>query len=123
MAVRVYNNMERRGVLGKDEFRFSVRMFMSLQLATNELKLYISTPTMRFLSDNVDEFAAYRLPKRVAALSSTPRSAAKAKSVRRVFSGCWLCPATDHQAWDTRHHPRAENGARKPVSKEDKLSG
>ena len=119
----MYNNMERRGVLGKDEFRFSVRMFMSLQLATNELKLYISTPTMRFLSDNVDEFAAYRLPKRVAALSSTPRSAAKAKSVRRVFSGCWLCPATDHQAWDTRHHPRAENGARKPVSKEDKLSG
>ena len=70
----------------------------------------------------MDEFAAYRLPKCVSALSTASRSAAKAKSAHRVFPGCWLCPAKDHQVWDTRHHPRAENGARKPVSKEDKTA-
>ena len=95
---------------------------MSLQLATNELKLYVSTPAMRFLNDNVDEFAAYRLPKQTAANSSSARSSSKAKPVRRIFSGCWLCPAADHQAWDARHHPRKEDGSRMPVSKEDKAA-
>ena len=113
--------MERRGTLGKNEFRFSVSMFMSLQLETNERKLYVSAPVMRFLNDNVDEFIAYRIPtEKPKSGAAASRSSAKPKTARRLFSGCCLCPATDHQAWDTKFHPHNADGSRKKVSQKDK---
>ena len=118
MAVRVYNNMARRNALGVDEFRFSVRMYMSLQVATNDLVLHVGTAAMRFLNDSVDEFIALRdiTPKK----SSAARKADKSKKARRATSGRWLCPASDHQAWDPKFHPRKADGTRKKVSEQDK---
>lgn len=124
MAVRVYNNMERRGTLGANEFRFSVRMFMSLQLATNELQLHVNTAATRFLNDNVDEFAAYRIPQSGKHMSATPSRTTprNVKPSRKRHSGCYLCPSAAHQAWDTKFHPRNPDGSRKKVAEEDKAA-
>ena len=119
MAVRVYNNMARRNTLGTDEFRFSVRMYMSLQLATNDLILHVGSAALRFLSDSVDEFIALRIPDSAQSTAKTTTSTAKSKP-RRVTSGCWLCPAEDHLAWDPKFHPRNSDGSRQPVSEENK---
>ena len=120
MAVRVYNNMSRRGLLGTDEFRFSVRMYMSLQIATNDQVLHVGNSALRYLDSCVDEFIALRKLKPKAAASSGAQS--RSFKPRRAHSGCYLCPAADHQAWDPKFHPRDENGARKKVSDEDKAA-
>ena len=115
MAVRVYNNMSRRGTLGVNEFRFSVRMYMSLQYATNEMVLHVGTPAMRVMNNNIDEFAALRITKSKPAAKSSAQPLGKGKKATKRHSGCYLCPSTTHQAWDLKFHPRNPDGSRKKV--------
>jgi hypothetical protein len=120
MAVRVYNNMARRGALGADEFRFSVRMYMSLQVATNELVLHVGTAAMRFMMSSVDEFSALRISKPSPRVEVSTRGPEKAKRAQRQHSGCYMCPSQTHQAWDVKFHPRNADGSRKKISDADK---
>jgi hypothetical protein len=125
MAVRVYNNMARRNVLGRDEFRFSVRMYMSLQLATNDLVLHVSNSATRYLDSCIDEFIALRELAPAATIMTGRQVGTPVKQSnkqRRFHSGCYLCPSTTHQAWDTKFHPRNADGSRKKVSADGKAA-
>jgi len=115
IAVRVYNAMERRGRLGADQIRFKVRMFMQLQMATNDLVLYTGASALRVFDAWTDDFGAMRISNyRIDGgrgktswqrKSYSNSQAAAQPAAKSPFSGCWLCPSADHYASDKSVHP------------------
>ena len=114
IAVRAYNAMQRRNQLGKDQIRFKVRMYMQVQMATNDLVLHTSASALRVFDSWVDDFAAMKIPAyKMGNSAAKPwqrksqyfTSQAAAQSSAKPLSGCWLCPSKEHYASDKSAHP------------------
>ena len=131
MAVKVHQQMVRRGTLGADEIRFEIRMYLHLQYACNYGVMFTGASACRAFEMAVDSFGTAKVPRfrKLMKHASDGRSGArgagkgggyKTPVTAKPASGCYLCPASDHYANDPKFHPLPADGKRAPVSADKK---
>ena len=131
MAVKVHQQMVRRGTLGPEEIRFEVRMYLHLQYACNYGVMFTGASACRAFEMAVDSFGTAKVPRfrKLMKRSSDGRSGArgagrgggyKTPVTAKPASGCYLCPASDHYANDPKFHPLPADGKRAPISPDKK---
>ena len=121
IAIRAFNEYENAGTLGKDQIRFSVRMYLHLQYATNNGHLHTGTSGVRAYKDAVDTFGLAKVPSfRSKQTTRVTRVGAQAQWARNPLAGCYLCPSAEHYASDEKVHPRNADGSRPKVPEDVK---
>ena len=123
IAIRAFNEYENAGTLGKDEIRFSVRMYLHLQYATNNGVLHTGTSAVRAYKDAVDTFGLAKISNFRSKTTNVPRVTrvgAQAQWARNPLAGCYLCPSAEHYVSDEKIHPRNADGSRQRVPEDVK---
>ena len=117
IAIKECDRMTMLGTLGKDSIRLKVLLYLHLMVAVNHGSLYVGSNALRVFRDNVDIFGKAKVPGyAIKSVQPKKRPARAVAQQASPFTGCYLCPATDHFASDLTHHPRNEDGSRKKVS-------